>query len=438
MYAALVGLVLFFILFGRINKEPFRQKDYYHQSLAHLDSIHQAFTLQQNDTLQAGWSRQNITPPDPVNLMGYGFKGDYEQVHDSLFVRTVIFSDGVQRIALVSYDLMMVHPSLVAAVQQAIEHTTLSIDHIYYTAIHTHHGYGGWATGLSGKIIAGGYDAALVQMIVHKTLKSLEEATHTAAPVAIGYQQYSLPSLLSNRLVKQGKEDSLLRVVELRKKSGETGLICAFAAHATYLPSKSKDLSADYPGTLINRLEADTTVDFALFAAGAVGSHSPVKSNPFSYDSLAHYAEQMAQPVLKNLRHPPLTFTKKLVYHSLPVALGEPQLKISDAWRVRPWLFNLFFGKLHPSITLLQVGEIIFLGYPADFSGLLYEDIQPPPGSQVIITSFNGDYIGYIIPDHYYHYPHAEAREQNWFGPYTGSYFIDLTNRLLRLVSENE
>lgn len=431
LYIGFVGFTLFVILFKPVNNQPYQQQPYYAKTLANLDSMASQPKTPKGDTVRAGWSRQSITPEEPVKLMGYGLKGDYERIHDSLYVRVVVFSDGYQKIAFVSYDLMMVHPAVVEAVEQSMD--SLMVNHIYFTAVHTHNGYGEWATGLAGKVIAGGYNKDLVYMIASKTKLALMEAIGTQEPVAIGYSEYPLPALLGNRLVKGGPTDSLLRVVALRKKNGETGIICTFAAHATYITSKSKDLSADYPGALIEQLEADTTISFAVFAAGAVGSHSPAKQPDFSYEALDHYAAQLARPFLLEKDDMTFQFTNRLLFLSLPIVLGEPQLKISERWCVRPWLFNAFFREIDPAITLLQIGTVAFVGYPGDFSGMLYPNINKPDGLHVVVTSFNGNYIGYIIPDILYNHNDPEAREMNWFGPNTGSYFIDLTNRLLDL-----
>lgn len=430
LYLVLVGLTFFVVLFKPISYTSYQQQPYYYKTLANLDSIAQQVKTHKGNNVKAGWSRQNITPDEPVKLMGYGFKGNYERVHDSLFVRAAVFSDGYQRVALISYDLMMVHPAVVEAVHQTLDSSL--VDNIFFTAVHTHHGYGEWATGFAGKIIAGGCNRELVNMIANRTQQALSEAVKTMEAVTIGYREYALPSLLSNRLVSGGATDSLLRVITLHKKSGGTGLICTFAAHATYITSKAKDLSADYPGALVEQLEVDTTVNFAMFAAGAVGSHSPAKGHNFSYDSLEHYAAQLARPVLTHKDR--MTSTNTLLFLSMPIVLGEPQLKISKQWCVRPWVFNAFFKSIDPVITLLQIGDVVFVGYPGDFSGMLYPSINAPDGLHVVTTSFNGNYIGYIIPDVYYGNEDPEAREMNWFGPYTGSYFIDITNRLLGLI----
>lgn len=445
LYTAIGTLGLFLVLCKPVSQRTYRQEAYYRQTLAKLDSIKRQLESHGNDTLQAGWSRQNITPDQPVKLMGYGFKGDYEQVHDSLYVNVVVFSDGSQKIAFISYDLMIVHPDLAKAVQKMLTSAMPDIDHVYFSAIHTHNGFGEWATGLAGRITTGGYNESLVQMIAVQTQKAVAGAVSQLAPVTIGYKEYALPSLVNNRLVKGGDTDAKLRVVQMHKSTGENGLICTFSAHGTYITFKSKDLSADYPGALVKHLIADPRIDFALFAAGAVGSHSPVKNESFSYEALNHYAGQLASPIIKHMDSLSVAGTpvagapgNKLVYLSLPVALGPPQLKISDSWQIRPWLFHAFFGEIHPVITMLRVGNVIFAGYPADFSGLLYPDISVPPSLHLVITSFNGGYIGYIIPDIFYDRKHQEARELNWFGPHTGSYFVELTNLLLEGMRGDE
>lgn len=440
LFILLIGTGVFLALCKPVsqNESPFQEEDYYRQTLIYLDSITSDLPKQSGDTIQAGWSRQNITPDEPVKLMGYGFKGNYERVHDSLYVRVVMFSDGLQKIAFISYDLMIVHPDLKKAVQQALKAAFPQVDGLYFSAVHTHNGYGEWAGRLIGKITAGGYNEELVAMIVAQTEKAVRDAASDLAPVAIGYEEYTLPSLVANRLVKGEDTDDKLRVVKLHKATGENGVICTFSAHGTFVTSKSRDLSADYPGALVKRLEADTAINFALFAAGAVGSHSPVKDSNFSYQNLEQYAARIAAPVVKHVDKIPAAFSKKLAYLSLPVALGEPELKISRNWQVRPWMFHAFFGEIQPAITMLQVGDIIFAGYPADFSGLLYPAISVPAGLHLVITSFNGGYIGYIIPDIFYDKKHREARELNWFGSHTGSYFVALTDLLLERMAEHQ
>ena len=425
---------LAFTLIAPIDRQAYQEKAYYRQTMQALDSLRQRLDFSQGDTLKAGWSRRNITPAEPVKLMGYGWKGDYTSVHDSLMLRCFVFDDGQQKVALLSYDLMIVHPDLVSAIQQAVDTTELNVDGIYFTAVHTHKGYGEWAKGLGGMLTAGGYNEDLVRFIVRQTLSAIRQAMANRQAVKIGYLENARPTLVRNRLTKEAASDDLLRTLILRKDNGSTALLCSFSAHATFISSRSRSLSADYPAGMVTFLEQHPEVDFAAFAAGAVGSHSPHREGDFSLQKLQAYAEQLAAPVLPTLPKVPLYYTQKLQYFSVPLSLGEPQLKIANGWRVRPWLFRAFFGDLRPEISVLRLGDVVLLGVPADYSGMLYQNLEEN-NRNLMITSFNGSYIGYVIPDKYYHLPYREARELNWFGPYTGSYVTEVMHRSLNLLA---
>lgn len=433
LIAILMLLVLVFSLIGTVDRQPYREKAYYHQTMQALDSLRHELDLSQGDTLKAGWSRRNITPNEPVKLMGYGWKGEYTSVHDSLMLRCFVFDDGQQKVALLSYDLMIVHPDLATAVRKAVAKSELNVDGLYFTAVHTHKGYGEWAKGLGGLLTAGGYNEELVQFVAQQTLAAIRQAAADRQAVKIGYLTYARPELVRNRLTKEAASDDLLRTLVLQKDDGRTALLCSFSAHATFISSRSLALSADYPGSLVQVLERHPQVDFAAFAAGAVGSHSPHRTGEFSFQKMQAYAAQLAEPVPAHLGEVSFSYTQHLQYFALPLSLGEPQLQIAHGWRVRPWLFRAFFGELQPELSVLQVGEVVLVGVPADYSGMLYENLEAA-NKPLMVTSFNGSYIGYVIPDEYYHLPYREARELNWFGPYTGSYVTEVINRALDLL----
>jgi len=440
-YIRLLGVLLLlailsFSLIAPVTYAPYQEQNYYQQSRRALDSVRQTFKMVPGDTIAAGWSSKNITPQEPLKLMGYGWKGDYLSIHDSLKVRTMVFSDGQQTIALLTYDLMIVHPDLAAAVRQAVRAALPAIDGLYFSAVHTHTGYGEWARGLGGQLTAGGYNKSAVDFIVQQSLAAVREALSAKQTVSIGYAEYPRPHLVQNRLVREDTTDHLLRVLKLKQVTGPAALLCTFSAHATLTSSRSMALSADYPAALTKELESHPEIEFAAFAAGAVGSHRPLRVDADATNPLAAYAQELAQPVLNEFDKIETSYSQKMHYATLPLVLGKAQLKISKGWKVRDWVFRAFFGELEPTINFLQLNDIVLIATPADFSGLLYPALKPN-GKHLIVSSFNGSYIGYVIPDRYYHHSHREARELNWFGPYTGSYVTELINRLLAIANEN-
>ncbi len=431
----LVIVAIVIICIAPIDDTPYQEQAYYTTTLNALDSLKDTLSTSSGDTVQAGWSEKNITPQEPVSLMGYGWKGDYESVHDSLHVRAVVFANQKENVAWLSYELMIVHPDLADAIRQALDTANLPVQHLYFTAVHTHHGFGEWAKGFGGKLTAGGYNPELVNLIVNQTLSAIREAYGNRKTVKVGYTEFAVPGLVNNRLLKNHNVDPYLRVIKLEQESGETALLCTYAAHATFLNSKRMDLSADYPSALVNALEQDTAVDFAAFAAGAVGSHSPVKDGEFTYEKMQTYAQQLATPLLQNLDNIKTDYTTRLRYADVPLYLGAPQLNLGAQLRVRPWLFKAVLGEVKPQISGIMLGDMMMVGIPADYSGMLYPQLHAE-NKPLLVTSFNGSYIGYIIPDKYYGQDYREAREMNWFGPYTGSYVTEVMNRFIRMIND--
>ncbi|MGB3849221.1 MAG: neutral/alkaline non-lysosomal ceramidase N-terminal domain-containing protein [Tunicatimonas sp.] len=434
---ALLTLGALFLLFFKPTPAatPYAQTDYYQSMIHRLDSTFAATPTRPSDTLYVGWARQNVTPHQPTKLMGYGWKGNFEQVRDSLWVRSTVFQQGTLTVALISYDLMLAPPAVARAVRQRL--AALGIPNCYFTAVHTHHGFGEWQTGPAGTFITGGYNQVLVDTLVNQTVASVRCAQTRARPTRLRYAQYDGAASVSNRLVQNGRVDSLLRVIYLKQDSttavaatavAATAVLASFAAHATFLSSRTKDLSADYPGVAVRALEAQPDIDFAQWAAGAVGSHSPRRP---ADETMEAYAQRLVGALAEDTTADAGRSIIAMNFVEVPIDLPEPQLRLFAGWQVRPWLFQWFFGTPQPTLTLFRLGDVVLVGVPADFSGLLYPAIQAN-GYQVMVTSFNGDYLGYVIPDEYYRLPHREARETNWYGPHTGSYVVALINRMLR------
>lgn len=425
LYTLLAIAALFLILFKPTpTPTPYAQSSYYQTTTQRLDSTLAAMPTAPPATLYAGWAKQNITPHQPTKLMGYGWKGNFEHVRDSLWVRSLVFRQGHLAVALITYDLMLTPPAVAQAVRQRL--ADRGLPHCYFTAVHTHHGFGEWQAGPAGTFITGGYNQALVDTLVNQTVASVLRAQAQLRPTHLRYAQYDRSGLVNNRLVKNGPVDPYLRVIYLEQDSS-TAVLTSFAAHATFLSSRTKELSADYPGAVVHTLEARPDVDFAQWAAGAVGSHSP----HYEVDeTMEAYAQRLLSPLEEDTTKEGRT-TTPISFAEVPIELPEPQLRLFAGWQVRPWLFRWFFGEPQATLTLFRLGSVVLIGIPADFSGMLVPAIQAN-GYQVMVTSFNGDYLGYVIPDAYYQLPHREARETNWYGPHTGSYLVALINQMLR------
>ena len=116
-------------------------------------------------------------------------------------------------------------------------------------------------------------------------------------------------------------------------------------------------------------------------------------------------------------------------------------VRLSDGIRLRPWLAGKFVpGERHSYLQVFRIDDSVWISTPCDFSGELalgIKDFLQVRGSSAIVTSFNGDYIGYVVSPRYYHLNGYEPRLMSFFGPYVPDYLDELIRSMaLTLVNK--
>ena len=434
LFLAIIVLVLMLLLLKPVNRSPLEENAYFKTTLNNL----KALQLQHTEGKQwyAGWDAQNVTPAEPVDLVGFRPRGNYDFVLDSSFVKSMVISNGKANVAFLSYQLMIIHPALSQSIREAVQEANLPIDHLYFTASHTHSGYGGHMKGLLSKVMYGGYDTSIVKLLVKKSLIALKNSIHKSDSVEIKYFKADAESLVRNRFISKDPVDPFVRQLHLEKKDGSRALLFSFSAHATTLSSDFMGLSGDYPHFLEQELQNNQDYELAIFAAGTVGSHSPIipaKSEQTTID----YAKDLAERIFEHSDTIIAQNSATLSFGSLNIALEEPHLRVSDNYRLKPALFEFLIGHSRASMDILRLGDLLFLSSSAEVSGVFYhqwEELANQYGLELMLTTFNGNYIGYAPPDQYYHKHYRESRELNWYGPHTGSYYDTLVKSAILKV----
>ncbi|MES2732711.1 MAG: neutral/alkaline non-lysosomal ceramidase N-terminal domain-containing protein [Bacteroidota bacterium] len=438
--AVILGALAFCL--APIDWTPYQQMPYYQEVKAHLRALAAKPKPQPISRLQAGWAKVNMTPAYATPTAGYGGrKGKpFESVHDSVYARALVLDNGALRVAIVSLDLLIVPPTVTAQLKEKLPNIGFSLDRTYLAATHSHNSLGGWGKKLAGKLFAGKYEQRMVDHLTQAILTAIDQAQKQLAPAQVGFSRMAAPAFVFNRLVgKKGITDPWIRTIKLKKSNGQTALLCTYAAHATCLDMYRMQLSRDYPGVLVDALEKkdSISVDFAMFMAGAVGSQGPVEkgNDQQAMDSLAYGLNHIIEAQLNCIPMQPDT---SLILNILrvPLPLREPQRKISANWRIRPWLFNAIYGSYPSEMKALRIGQQILVGTPCDFSGELVPDFDSlcrQKGINLLITSFNGGYVGYITPDAYYELNTYETNHMNWFGPYNAAYFEEVMKELISI-----
>jgi len=433
------GVIVFLALttLTRIDWRDYKELDYYLETVAHLDSL--SLESSEGQIWLAGWSSVNATPSTPAKLVGYKPRGRYEFVQDSNFVKTVVISNGTSTVAFLNYELMIVHPYLQGRINQAISESGLALDNVYFTATHTHSGIGGHIPGLLGKLAFGGYDENIVKFLEAKTLEGLKSAMSSLDTAEVFFRKTKADTLVANRLIAEDPIDPYIRQLIFEKQNGEKGTILTYSAHPTILNSKFMGLSGDYPNYLTKLMEQGE-YDFSLFAAGTVGSHRPVAPGN-QPDDVESYAFALNRNLSENIHEVFPVEEPNLKFGNLPLGLRKAHFRISEKVRIRPWIFNSLFGETNAHFDMVQIGKTLFISSSGEISGVFmkeWENYAAEKGLHLIITCFNGGYIGYITPDNYYNYPLYEARDMNWFGPYNGAYFDEMIRKMIDKAAGQE
>ena len=384
-----------------------------------------------------GWAKASIMPKQVSPMAGYRYRSAFQSVHDSLFCRAFVLKKGDIKAAMVTLDMLIFPPAVVAELKNKLQETTWQLDELYLSATHTHNGTGNWAKGAYGIFVSGGFDQDYVVSIAKAIAKAIENAEKSAQIGQMGIGSCEAPNFVRNRLIQEGLENSQLKWIRFAKESGAEAALISFTAHPTTISSKHHVISNDYPHFLEKYLLQNSHLEMAAFFAGPMGSHAPEgqKGGASDYFALpAKIGEGLAKKVLQDWNKADFFSPTSLSVDQVPIYLEDLHIRFLPKWRTRAWLFKALTEQQDLYIDVLQIDSLTFLSTPCDFSGELAIDINQSLSAQrkLMIHNFNGGYIGYITPDQYYHnISKPETMEMNWVGPKNGSYMSDLILKIL-------
>jgi neutral ceramidase len=435
----LVALLVFvMITVGTVDRTPAKEFDSYNVMMQRLDSLHDFVVPPPVKGFSAGFGKVNITPSFSTPLAGYGKRRGkhYTTVHDSIYVRTIVLNNGNQRVALVSADLLIIPPTVTMLLTEKLQGTGFTLDNVYLGATHTHNSIGNWGHG-AARFIYGPYNEAIVNFIADKIVESVVMANKNLVSATLKSGNIAIPSAVYNRLIDNGPKDSLLRVVEIQRNDNIKLLFMSYTAHATCLFSRDLELSRDYPGKLVDNMESNG-YDFAMFMAGAVGSHGVSSKEP-SWSCIDETANTISDKFLSSKDQLQLIEDSVLFMKRVPLELSDPQVKVLENWKVRSWFFRYALGEYPVYLGVLRIGDVVMLNTPCDYSGEFnssLDSVASQYGLKTIVTSFNGGYIGYITPEKYYDEHHYETQLMNWYAPGTGEFINENLKKLIQISAQ--
>jgi len=224
------------------------------------------------DGLRAGAAEVDITPPVGHAMWGYAARHDApsDGVRDPLYARALFIETGGERLALVSLDLGRPPTrSSSLAIREQVD-KQLGLTRLFLVASHTHHGpvleVDDWPTAKE----------SYVRDLEKKLIAVVVQASKAARPARLGvaHKDVTLNRNRHSRLPDRPVDRQLL-VLRVEDAAGKAiAHAVNFAAHPTMIDSKSRKISADYPGALASFVARESGAP-CLFLQGAAGDLSP-------------------------------------------------------------------------------------------------------------------------------------------------------------------
>jgi hypothetical protein len=443
-----VAFITVILCVDGVDTRPYFQQTYYIETIARLRTQEQTNQMVCGD-LAAGFGRARLTPTinepqdEPaaghfrsLSLAGYGNRHGRPAlgVHDDLFVKAVALRVQDHLGVMVGADALIIPRDVEErAMHRLKEESGLRREQVYLSATHTHSSLGGWGEGRLAESFAGPFQPGAQVWFSDCIVAAVQTAIKDLKPARFGQGRFNAPQFIRNRLVGElGKVDPEFSYALLEQDSGKRALLGVFGAHATVLSSDMMQFSADYPGAW-QRIVESTTGAMAVFLAGGVGSHSPVPGTN-GLAGVEQMGQALARMVSDRLAYTALTNSVTFGMLGLDVTMPPLNVRVSDGFRLRPWLAaRLVPAKGTSFLQVFRIGDSVWLSTPCDFSGELalgIKDFLRTRGANAVITSFNGDYVGYVIPARYYHLGGYEPRLMSFFGPYVPDYFDELIRNM--------
>lgn len=270
-------------------------------------------------TFQAGAARVVITPPIGVPLSGYfvaeGRTETAREVHDDLYARALVLSDGDTTVAIVTTDLIALGDEELAMVRGEVQQKAgIAPQHLILACTHTH----------SGpivhpfppvEIVPGQADEEYFRLLPRLIGSAVAMAARRMRPARIGAgrgESYininrreklpdgtlrGLPFLGRNPVGIHDREVGVLRVDDAQ--SGKPlAVLLSYACHPVVL-GPNLEISADYVGYAVNFLEERLASGVvALFSNGAQGNMNSIV-HPGTYEDAQRLGIMLGAEVLK-------------------------------------------------------------------------------------------------------------------------------------------
>jgi hypothetical protein len=388
--------------------------------------------VQADQPWQAGMSRVEITPPQPMWMSGYASRDKPAQgkIHD-LCARALVLQDpDGRRSLMLSFDLVGIdRATSVEICEQVQQRHGLQRSQIAIATSHTHSGPVVGTNLLTMYSLAADQQQLVkdyTRYLIEQTLKVSEQAMASMAPSVIHAGEGQATFAVNRRNNREadvpmlreagqlaGPVDHSVPVLSIRTPEGQLrAVLFGYACHATVL--SGMDWCGDWPGFAQYELEQNHPGIVALFWAGCGADQNPLPRR--TVELAMDYGRQAAAAVNRELNGVmrPVSGALKTDYTEIDLALDtlpskeqvEQDLRSDNVYLARraKWLLDVLatrgtLPQTYPyPIQVWKLGDaatLTFLGgeVVVDYSIRLKQELT---GVSTWVAGYSNDVMAYI------------------------------------------
>lgn len=381
--------------------------------------------------VSVGAASMDITPD--VNVKNWVTGKPYEGITDSLSVHAVVLNDGMNKVVMVSWDLVDAGESATDEVRKRVS-SKLGIDkaHIMVSATHNHsapwspvynNGYRGkendtwWAIRYMPEQNSDPSFKKWMEYLMDQTVRAVSAANESLEPATVWVGRADASEFMNNRRPRKpqwgvaedntpngygykheswnpkvlpggatyGPMDRTMSLVSFRDNNGNN-IISFFnvAIHAVSVYPYSNEISSDWPGEASKKISSRIGGQ-AVFLQGTAGDINPWKRGREAVENMGEGLAELAEAAYKH--------SVRLVSSDLKVYTAKIGLPLNDSGKERTGLENI-----NSEIKLITMGPLAFLSLPGEPLTDLGKNIREhSPFPQTIVLGYsNGNGVHYV------------------------------------------
>jgi len=400
--------------------------------------------------LTAGVARQDLTPPLSMNapLGGYGARMNKpaEGVHDRIFAKALVLSDGNRRFVLVTCDLLGLTPAFRQEIAERLKPDGWTSDQILILPSHSHASIEMNAmnpNNVFGIRQIGIHDPKLLDFTVNKFVTLIRSAANELQPVELGTTSIDIPGWNRNRRNDSTLTDNELTVTRLDTMDGTPfAVLVNFTAHPTFMTEKEMLFSAGWPGALQKTLEAKIGQGVtAMYYNGAEGDQAP-QSRSSGGNSRWEMATQYGLELglltadvwetIETQRDVAFDYHQETI--DLPERSWHPDFMSTGGaeYGLSEEIMEDLLPRMSPEQTTsgsVRLGDLVIVGIPGEMAATLGMQIKKQTevitgAKHAVIGGLANEWISYILTPEAYRSGHYEA-SVSFYGETLGPVIVD-------------